>query len=166
MRDGFASIPNRTPLLSHILHKEGVLTDAQMDHALRMWYVQRKESKVMPFGQVVVQLGYVSYAQLMPYIQIQKILAAPPGQCRRLGVLIVENGILKPSQLVDALEIQKTTGKKLGEVLVEFGYLRRPQLAHLLRLQGRKFTNRLLPPGEIPEVSSFPRTAEKPHYRD
>ena len=166
MREGFASIPNRTPLLSHILHKEGVLSDEQMDHALRTWFLQRKESKVIPFGQVVVQLGYVSYAQLMPYLALQKVLAAPPGDCRRLGVLIIENGVLKPSRLAEALEIQKTTGKRLGEVLVDHGYLRRTQVAHLLRLQGRKFTNKLVPPGEIPAVASFPRTAEKPSYRD
>lgn len=166
MREGFASIPNRTPLLSHILHKEGVLTDEQMEHALRTWYLTRKESQIVPFGQVVVKLGYVTYQQLMPYLQLQKVLATPPGQCRRLGVLIIENGIMKPSALAEALEIQKTTGKKLGEVLVDNGYLRRPQLAHLLRLQGRRFTNRLIPPGEIPPVASFPRVAEKPHYRD
>lgn len=165
MREGFANVPNRSPLLSHILFREGLLTESQTEKALRVWFVQRKESKTLPFGEVVVQLGFATYSQLMPYLQLQRVLAAPPGPTRRLGVMVIENGLVRPSELVQALVIHQATGKKLGEVLVDEGYLRRPQLAHLLRLQGRKFTNRLLPPGEIPAVSSFPRMPEKPHYR-
>lgn len=143
MKENFANVPNRQPLLAHILHREGVLDDAQLDIALRRWYVNRKEGPVMSFGQVVLTLGYITVPGLKPYIALQQALSKAPQEMKPLGVMVIESGLLKPSRLLEALKIQKTTGLRLGEVLVKYGYLRQAQLAPLLRLQGRKFTRRL-----------------------
>lgn len=41
---------------------------------------------------------------------------------RKLGELLVENGILSESQLLEVLEVQKKSRKLLGEIIVELGY--------------------------------------------
>jgi purine-binding chemotaxis protein CheW len=45
-------------------------------------------------------------------------------QQRSLGALLVERGLLNPSQLDLALAQQKKTGEKLGKVLVRMGFVR------------------------------------------
>ena len=142
----FANVPNRVPLMSHILRGEGALTQDQTDQALRIWFARRKEGVTLSFAEVVIQLGYLHPNALAPYLTLQRQLAAPPQAVRHLGVLLLQNGLITPTQLLDALRRQRETGERLGEILVTLGLIRRPQLAHVLRLQGRRFTNRLVPP--------------------
>lgn len=138
---GFANVPRRQPLMAHILHKEGLIDDQQLELALRTWYARHREGVTAAFGQVVMQLGYLTREQLAPYVALQRELAVVPGGGKPLGAMVIENGLVKPSQLAEALRVQRETGKRLGEVLVELGLVRRAQLAPLLRLQGRRLTN-------------------------
>lgn len=142
----YANVPNRVPLMSHILVGEGALTRDQADQALRHWFSRRKEGITRSFAESVIELGYMRPHQLGPYLAIQRQLAAPPQPTRYLGVLMLQNGLVTPRELVSALRRQRETGLRLGEIFVQDGRLRRPQLAHLLRLQGRRFTNRLAAP--------------------
>lgn len=141
----YANVPNRVPLMSHILRGEGALTADETDHALRTWFARRKEGATLSFAEIVIGLGYMRPPALAPYLALQRQLAAPPQAMRYLGVMLLQNDLIKPRQLAEALMRQRETGKRLGELLVEEGTLKRSQLAILLRLQGRRFTNRLLP---------------------
>jgi len=54
---------------------------------------------------------------------------------KRLGDLLVENGLISQSQLHEALVIQKNIGKKLGEVLIEQGLVTEKQILETLEFQ-------------------------------
>jgi hypothetical protein len=56
---------------------------------------------------------------------------------RKLGDLLLENRLLKLSQLKEALEVQKRTGEHLGAVLVRLGYVREEVLMPVLAAQLR-----------------------------
>ncbi|MCD6246780.1 Flp pilus assembly complex ATPase component TadA [candidate division WOR-3 bacterium] len=51
---------------------------------------------------------------------------------KRLGELLVENGVITPSQLEEALEIQKEKGGMLASILLELGYADRETLGKYL----------------------------------
>ena len=51
---------------------------------------------------------------------------------KRLGDLLVENGLLSPSQLESALTRQGETGQRLGEALSELGYVTERQIFQVL----------------------------------
>ena len=40
----------------------------QTDYALRQWFAQRKEGKVVSFGEMVIRLGYMTPRLLEPYV--------------------------------------------------------------------------------------------------
>ena len=91
----------------------------------------------MPFGQVVVELGYCAAHELAPFLSLQRKLASAPGSQKPLGHLLIENALLTPTQVVLALRLQRSTGQQLGQLLVSEELIREPQLEVLLRFQGR-----------------------------
>jgi len=54
---------------------------------------------------------------------------------KRLGGILMSEGLVTPEQITEALEIQKDTGKMLGMVLVELGYITEYDLAKSLATQ-------------------------------
>lgn len=42
---------------------------------------------------------------------------------KRIGELLVENGLLTPAQLEEALKVQETKSERLGSILIDLGYL-------------------------------------------
>lgn len=54
---------------------------------------------------------------------------------KRLGDLLVENGLISKEQLNYALQRQKTTGKKLGEILIDEGIIQEKQMIEVLEFQ-------------------------------
>jgi hypothetical protein len=54
---------------------------------------------------------------------------------KRLGGILMSEGLITPEQVTEALEIQKDTGKMLGQVLVELGYITEYDLAKSLATQ-------------------------------
>ncbi|SES63495.1 GspE/PulE family protein [Anaerobranca gottschalkii] len=54
---------------------------------------------------------------------------------KRLGDLLVENGIITGEQLSEALNYQKQNGKRLGDALVQLGLLTYDQLIEVLEFQ-------------------------------
>jgi hypothetical protein len=130
-------MPLKKPLLYTILMREEALTRDQLDEALQAWARRKQEGAVLPFGQVVISLGMLGDHELQPYLDLQRKLAFPPGGAKPLGHLLIENAILRPSQVFAALLLQARTGQRLGELLMEEGVLRAPQLEVLLRFQAR-----------------------------
>ena len=47
---------------------------------------------------------------------------------KKLGEILIEIGIITEDQLINALEIQKKSGKIIGQTLIELGYISESQL--------------------------------------
>ncbi|MBD3167428.1 hypothetical protein GF324_12575 [bacterium] len=113
------------------------------------------------FGEVVVDLGYVTEAQLQEAIELQKkgrarmgevmmhLRILTPGQvddvleCQKnadgaklFGECAVEKGLISQDQRDEAVKYQTTSKGMLGEILVEMGYLTREQREEAVRQQG------------------------------
>jgi type IV pilus assembly protein PilB len=54
---------------------------------------------------------------------------------RRLGGILMSEGLVTPEQITEALEKQKETGNLLGEILVELGYITENNLVKILSMQ-------------------------------
>ncbi len=54
---------------------------------------------------------------------------------RKLGELLIETGLLSPEQLIEALSIQGTAGKRLGEILIEMKFVSEEEMAFALAMQ-------------------------------
>ena len=56
---------------------------------------------------------------------------------KRLGEILVEDGVITPEKIEEALAVQKTMkkGTKLGTVLLDMGYIREQQMADALKNQ-------------------------------
>ena len=128
--------PKRTPLLCTILVAEGAITQPQAKRALEEWTRRREHNRSLSFGQVVVSLQLVRGAAMARYVEMQRKLAGAPGNTP-LGVLLIENNVLKPSQVLDALKRREESGKRLGELLIAEGLVRRIQVDMLLQAQKR-----------------------------
>ena len=61
---------------------------------------------------------------------------------KRIGEVLVEEGMISPEQLQQALDQQKATSRSLGETLVELGVLTEDALFHFLAIQhGMEFVD-------------------------
>ena len=47
---------------------------------------------------------------------------------KKLGEILIENGIVSENQLINALALQKKSGKMIGQTLIELGYISESQL--------------------------------------
>ncbi|MDF2801612.1 MAG: type pilus assembly protein PilB [Anaerocolumna sp.] len=58
-----------------------------------------------------------------------------PGTKKRLGDILVEEGLITNEQLDKALKAQNTLKQKIGEILVDFGYIEEMTIAKVLQKQ-------------------------------
>ena len=65
---------------------------------------------IVTFGQVAIQLGFVSTDQVKECVDIQKRLATMGLASRRLGEILLEKGYLKPEQVQAVFEKQGAMG--------------------------------------------------------
>ena len=54
---------------------------------------------------------------------------------KRLGDLMVDTCLITPKQLEHALEVQKTSGKRLGKVLSDLNYVTEDAMTQVLEFQ-------------------------------
>ena len=78
--------------------------------------------------------GKVSATDVAIQTAMATVMSERPRKIR-IGDMLVNEGVITPEQLVQALAEQKQTGRKLGRVLVESGYLSEERLLHLLAQQ-------------------------------
>ena len=128
---------SKRPLLGLIMLREGMIDDRELSVCVTRWTQHRDAGRVVPFGEVVVELGFCTQAELGPFLSLQRKLAGVPGDRKPLGIMLIENALLTPTQVVLALRLQRATGQRLGELLVEEELLREPQVEVLLRFQAR-----------------------------
>ena len=126
-----------------LLVKEGLVSDAQLRHALR---VQQKLETPQPLLKILQELGTVSNQQ------VRGALRANP-HSMRLGSLLVELGYLREADIEAALKTQSKNGghKKLGELLVDHHLISEQRLTEILAdLLGLEFVE--------PRVGEIDRT--------
>jgi len=58
-----------------------------------------------------------------------------PGTKKRLGDILVDEGLITNEQLNKALKAQSTLKQKIGEILVDFGYIEEITIARVLQKQ-------------------------------
>jgi len=97
--------------LGDALVKDGKLTSEQLARALR---IQKYLEQPRQLGTVLFELGYVTKRQIMEAL-------SKHGAGIRLGDMLLEQGLITPETLEQALVIQKERGTKLGQALLEIG---------------------------------------------
>lgn len=129
------------PSLGRLLVERGVITEEQLNTALR---VQRDEGGML--GQILTARGWVSPLSIAAAVAKQKAEqppaasepAARPGRgasWKPLGTLLVEKGFITEVQLKQALALQRDGGGFLGEILVDNGWLAASDLVLALAAQ-------------------------------
>jgi hypothetical protein len=133
-----ASTSRHQPLLGVILERENILTRAQVLALIAEQKRRRVLGQPVAFGQIALDLKMVTPRQLQIALQLQAKLAVPPGQRKRLGLYLLEAGLISASQLLKALEEQAERGGKLGEILIARGWLNETMLEMFLALQANE----------------------------
>jgi len=116
-----------------ILVSMGLITQAQLQEALALQHLAGHR-----VGEALLSLGYLTRGQLQRGLSAalasgtQVALDRPP-----LGEILLGLRYLEEPTLNAALEKQKEVGRKLGEVLVEQGVVSAQQISEALGLQQR-----------------------------
>ena len=118
-------ISSRKRLLGDLLIKEGLITKAQLQEALRL---QKELETYQPIGQILVN------QQVLTQKQVNFILEKYHKKYR-LGDLLVEIEAITEDQLEIALDHQRKTDLRLGEVLLQLNLLTERELVQALCAQ-------------------------------
>lgn len=113
------------PLLGKALIEEGILTEAQLDRALR---IQKYLEQPRQLGQILVELGYVSKQTIADMVKKH-------GVSMRLGDMLVSQGLIEADTLEEALRLGKERGIRVGEALIELGAINQRSLLQNLAHQ-------------------------------
>ncbi|HMK49230.1 MAG TPA: ATPase, T2SS/T4P/T4SS family [Thermodesulfovibrionales bacterium] len=111
--------------IGELLVQEGLLSEKQLQEAVAKQY---KKTSYSPLGEVCVQMRFISKAQLNDILKKYR-------KRLNLGTLLVQMGLISQEEIEDALELQKTEGKKLGRILIEQGYITESNLVNTLSIQ-------------------------------
>lgn len=112
----------RRALLGNLLVREGLVTEGQLEEALR---TQAEVDTFTPIGQILVGQGIITQAQL-------NVVLEKYHKKYRLGDVLVETNIITDAQLHLALDHQKKTGLRLGEVLLQLDLVTEEQMKRAL----------------------------------
>lgn len=121
--------------LGLILLKEGKITKDQLRKALLKQGEIRRFGRVQRLGEVLAKLGIVPEEDVRYALDLQEQLLVPQAGYTALGLMLIEAGLLSPSQVYNALIEQQGTDKRLGEILVAQGVLNEAQLEPILSRQ-------------------------------
>jgi hypothetical protein len=124
--------------LGLILLKEGKITKDQLKKALLKQGEIRRFGRAKRLGEVVATLGFLPEEEVEAAAQLQESLLIPSARHTALGLLLIEAGLLTPSQVYQALIEQQGSDKRLGEILIEQGVLTEAQLQPLLAKQAEE----------------------------
>lgn len=138
--DTSPSMLQRRYLLGEALVEARVLTQAQLDEALRRQAELAQHNKPMRLGELLIKLKVITKEQLLAALTAQIESMAPSSgeaQAARFDDFLVAQGLLTRAQLHQGLAAQANARQRgeimpLGEVLVRCGYLERSVLHHML----------------------------------
>ncbi|HON09390.1 MAG TPA: ATPase, T2SS/T4P/T4SS family [Chitinispirillaceae bacterium] len=116
----------RRKKLGEILISQGLITEEQLLIALK----EHKRTGIS-IGTVLVKLGFISDDDLSSVLGQQIHL----DQKKRIGEVLLEQGLLTEEQLQAGLEEQRKTGLQLGKCLVNLGFISENTLVDVLSAQ-------------------------------
>ena len=127
IRDKDQSQKRKTGEIVDCLVKQGVISEKQVQHALR---IESKLASDITLLDILVDLGYLSENQIKETLRKETLSI-------RVGDLLLELGYITKEKLNAALEIQKKEKKKkkLGEILIEYKFLSENSFLELLSVQ-------------------------------
>jgi len=102
-----------TGRLGQLLVRDGLITDAQLQAALRL---QAASRSYVPIGHVLVAHGYISRKALTKALRRHQ-------KSVRLGEVLLKDGHITAAQLEEALDQQRGTPLRLGQMLVRLGWV-------------------------------------------
>ena len=112
--------------LGELLLRQGVLDEDQLNHA-----ISEHKRTGMALAKILIRLGMVSEDTLTSILGVQMQSATK----MRIGEMLLAQKYITREQLEQALETQKTTGKRLGRTLVDLGYMPEERLIEILSRQ-------------------------------
>ncbi len=116
----------RRKKLGEILVGQGYIDDKQLFLALEE---HRKDGTTL--GSTMVKMGYISEDELNSVLGEQIQLS----QRKRIGEVLVEQGLITEKQVEAGLNEQKKTHKQLGQCLVKLGFISENKLIDILSAQ-------------------------------
>ncbi|MGM0443175.1 MAG: GspE/PulE family protein [Fibrobacterota bacterium] len=116
----------RVRKLGEVLVSQGLITEEQLVKAMR---VQQKTGKTI--GSILIKSGIVSAEDVSAVLGQQVHISSR----KRLGEVLVDQGIITNKMLEKGLAHQKKAGKRLGESLIELGYITEQKLIDILSAQ-------------------------------
>ena len=116
----------RRKKLGEILIAQGLITQEQLVYAL-----QEHKRTGISLGTVLVKLGYISDDDLSGVLGAQIQL----DRKKRIGEVLVDQGLINEQQLKAGLEEQRRTGMQLGKCLIKLGFISETKLVDILSAQ-------------------------------
>ncbi len=116
----------RRKKLGEILIAQGMITNEQLVEALQV----HKRTGVS-LGTVLVNLGYISEEDLTGTLGAQIQLE----QRKRIGEILIDQGLINQDQLQQGLEEQKKTGQPIGKCLIGLKLISEDKLVDALSAQ-------------------------------
>lgn len=116
----------RRKKLGEILIAQGLITQEQLVYAL-----QEHKRTGISIGTVLVKLGYISDDDLSSVLGAQIQL----DRKKRIGEVLVDQGLIDERQLQAGLEEQRRTGMQLGKCLIKLGFISETKLVDILSAQ-------------------------------
>ena len=112
--------------IGEILLAQGLIDEDQLQHAMN----EHQRTGLM-LGKVIVRLGFVDEETMASILGEQITLK----QKKRLGEILLEQKIVKPEDIDEALAMQKRTGQKIGKCLLELKRVSEEKLLDVLSAQ-------------------------------
>lgn len=125
----------KRPMLGMVLEAEHMLNRVQVLAVAAAQQDRKVRGGSVAFGEMAVQLGFITAEQLEQALVIQKEIAVALDSPKRLGFYLIEAGVITPTQLSTALSVQKGAGIPLGQVLVSQGAIDQSLLDTMLQVQ-------------------------------
>jgi type IV pilus assembly protein PilB len=119
-------LQRRRKKLGEILIAQGMITNEQLVEALQV----HKRTGVS-LGTVLVKLSYITEDELTGVLGAQIQL----DQKKRIGEVLIDQGLITEEQLTAGLEEQKKTKLQLGKCLIKLGYISEEKLVDILSAQ-------------------------------
>ncbi|KAF0121700.1 MAG: type IV pilus assembly protein PilB [bacterium] len=117
--------PPKKLRIGELFVQEGLVTPDQVEQALS---VQKNQQEYRPLGEIFVDMKFITKTDLRRILKKHH-------KHMHLGDLLVNLGMITGEQLLQVLEEQKTSGKRVGELLVSKGIITEASLINALVIQ-------------------------------
>lgn len=126
-------------LLALIMERNRFISREQVLHVMKVQaHVIATSGKTAAFADLAVHFKFVSPTDVRYAQSIEAKLQVAPGQRRPLGYYLMEVDLLRPSQILEALEEQAFFGGRLGEILVRNDWVTDADIDRCLALQSTR----------------------------